>query len=150
MLKFAPDNYAEHFAVCFCFPIILIAKSVSPFLQLNSIIIPYLILSACVAFWNSKPQLQNTCTTNCIICRDILVHSLATCYLEFQTARSVRVSCSWIKYSAIYTGNSSYYASNMLYAFQSLLCLKLCHHNWHKLTTGLSCLQFATTIYNKA
>ena len=37
-----------------------------------------------------------------------------------------------------YARNFSYYAGIMLYAFQPLLCLKLCRHNQHKPNLDIS------------
>ena len=58
---------------------------------------------------------------------------VATCYLEFQTSQ---LFAFWLKYAGssipYYAGKFPYYAGIMLYAFQPLLCLKLCWHNRHR------------------
>ena len=104
----------------------------------------FFTVSACVALWNLNPRLkwsyyQLHCSLQDL---GLFIHDkcLATHYLEFQTGQPLTLCLLQLEFSRsflYYAGNFLYYAGIMLYAFQPLLCLKLCQHN--RLKPSLSC-----------
>ena len=99
-------------------------------------------MSTCVvAFWNLNPQLKIVMLLIAsFTVRSGFVHSVFSYSLFGFLNRSaldfVFLQLKFPRSFLYYAGNFSYYAGIILYAFQPLLCLKLCQHNWLKPTTG--------------